>query len=51
MVYKLGLFTYSDETGLLSKDGEPVKIPAKTLEVLAVLVERRGTIVSRDELI
>jgi len=50
MVCKLGAYTYDPERRLLTKGDEPVKVPAKTLEVLSVLVERSGKIVNRDEL-
>ena len=50
MVYKLGSFTYNAETGLLTKEGKPIKVPAKTLEVLSVLAHNPGRLVSREEL-
>jgi eukaryotic-like serine/threonine-protein kinase len=50
MIYELGGFTYSRDTGMLSRGDEPVKIPAKTLDVLGVLVENHDRVVTRDEL-
>ena len=49
--HPLGPFTLDTRTLLLLRDGEIVKIPMKTVEVLLALIERRGEIVTKDELL
>ena len=36
---------------LLLKDGKPVRLGSRSLDILAVLLERSGELVSKDELI
>ncbi len=50
-LHRLGPFTLDTRTLLLLREDEIVKIPMKTVEVLLVLVERRGEIVTKDELL
>ena len=45
-----GPFRLAAEERLLTKDGEPVKLGARALDILIVLVERPGEVVSHAEL-
>jgi DNA-binding winged helix-turn-helix (wHTH) protein/TolB-like protein len=45
-----GLFDFDPATGELRREGRPVRLPPQPAKVLAVLVERAGETVSRDEL-
>jgi len=45
-----GEFVLDDEARLLSRDGQPVHLTPKALELLEFLVERRPRAVSKDEL-
>lgn len=47
----LGPFVLDPRTRVLTRDGEIEKIPLRTIEVLVALVERRGEIVTKDELL
>jgi serine/threonine-protein kinase len=49
--HDIGPFTLDTRTLLLLREGEIVKVPMKTVEVLLVLLERRGEIVTKDELL
>ena len=49
--HQLGPFTLDTRTLLLLRDDEIEKIPMKTVEVLRALFERRGEIVTKDELL
>jgi len=49
--HRLGPFTLDTRTLLLLREDEIVKVPMKTVEVLLALVERRGEIVTKDELL
>jgi DNA-binding winged helix-turn-helix (wHTH) protein len=48
---RLGPFALDTRTLLLLREEEIVKVPMKTVEVLLALVERRGEIVTKDELL
>jgi TolB-like protein/Flp pilus assembly protein TadD len=50
-VYEFGRFRLDAEGPLLFEDGERVALPPKAVDVLLTLVERRGTAVSRQELL
>lgn len=50
-LHRLGPFTLDTRTLLLLREDEIVRIPMKTVEVLLVLVTRRGEIVTKDELL
>jgi DNA-binding winged helix-turn-helix (wHTH) protein/Tfp pilus assembly protein PilF len=50
-LHDLGPFNLDARTMLLLREGEIVKIPMKTVEVLLALLERRGEIVTKDELL
>src|SRR5262245_52634199 len=50
-LHRIGPFTLDTRTLLLLRDEEIVKIPMKTVEVLQALFARRGTIVTKDELL
>src|SRR5262249_41208864 len=45
-----GDFELNSSRGTLCRGGEAIKIPPQPLRVLAILVERPGEIVSREEL-
>jgi DNA-binding winged helix-turn-helix (wHTH) protein/TolB-like protein len=45
-----GLFNFDPATGELRREGRPVRLQPQPAKVLAVLVERAGDTVSRDEL-
>ena len=49
-LHPLNPFALDTRTMLLMRDDEIVRIPMKTVEVLNALLERRGTIVTKDEL-
>jgi eukaryotic-like serine/threonine-protein kinase len=46
-----GVFEFNAETGQLYTQGVPVKLQGKPLQVLAALLQRRGELVTRKELI
>lgn len=50
-LHRIGAFTLDTRTLLLLREDEIVKIPMKTVEVLMVLVDRRGEVVTKDELL
>ena len=39
------------ENGHVLKDGKPISLAGKELELLRYLIDHRGTVVSRDELL
>src|SRR5262245_56679493 len=47
---RFGLFDFDPATGALAREGTPVKLQPQPARVLAVLTERAGEVVSRDEL-
>src|SRR5579885_324913 len=49
--YIFGCFELDPEARLLRRDGEPVPIAGKTLDALVVLVENRGRLVDKEELL
>src|SRR5712691_5400469 len=49
--YEFGPFHLDPSGPLLLRSGELVTLPPKTLEILAVLVDQRGTLVSKDNLL
>jgi DNA-binding winged helix-turn-helix (wHTH) protein len=50
-LHRIGPFTLDTRTLLLLREEEIVKVPMKTVEVLLALWERRGQIVTKDELL
>lgn len=50
-LHHLGPFALDTRTLLLLRENEIVKVPMKTVEVLLALLERRGEIVTKDELL
>lgn len=50
-LHQLGPFTLDTRTLLLLRDDEIERIPMKTVEVLRALFDRRGQIVTKDELL
>jgi DNA-binding winged helix-turn-helix (wHTH) protein len=50
-LHRIGPFTLDTRTLLLLREDEIVKVPMKTVEVLLALVDRRGEIVTKDELL
>jgi adenylate cyclase len=50
-LHRLGPFALDTRTLLLLREEEIVKVPMKTVEVLLALLERRGEIVTKDELL
>ncbi len=49
--FQFGKVQADFDTGEVLRDGEPVSLAAKELQLLRYLVDRRGTVVSRDELL
>ena len=49
-LFRFGGFEFDQRTGQLRKHGLKIKLQQKPLRVLNVLLERRGEVVSRDEL-
>jgi DNA-binding winged helix-turn-helix (wHTH) protein/Tol biopolymer transport system component len=49
--YTFGPFTLDMEARSLLRDGEPISMTGKTLDVLVVLVQNRGRLVDKDELL
>jgi serine/threonine-protein kinase len=50
-VYRFGPFTLDAMRRRLVRDGEPVLVPPKALDVLQILLENRGRTVDKDDLI
>lgn len=50
-LHQLGPFTLDTRTLLLLREDEIVRVPMKTVEVLVALIERRGQIATKDELL
>ena len=50
-LYEFGSFHLDTAERQLLRDGESVRMPQTAYEMLAVLVERRGHIVEKDELL
>ena len=48
---QIGPFTLDRRTLLLLREGEIAKVPMKTVEVLLALLDRRGEVVTKDELL
>ena len=48
--HRFGAFEFDPGTGILKKHGAPVRLAPQPARVLAMLVERAGTLVTRDEL-
>jgi DNA-binding winged helix-turn-helix (wHTH) protein/Tol biopolymer transport system component len=49
--YTFGPFSLDPETRILSCQGEPVPITGKTVDTLLILVQNRGRLVDKDELL
>jgi DNA-binding winged helix-turn-helix (wHTH) protein/TolB-like protein len=47
---RFGVFAFDPEAGTLSRDGSPLRLQAQPARVLAMLVERAGDVVTREEL-
>ena len=50
-VISFGPFSLHDKTRLLEKDGVPVKLGSRALDILRLLVTRAGDVVSKNELL
>src|SRR5262245_24125196 len=50
-IHRLGPFSLDTRTMLLMRDDEILKVPMKTVEVLNALIDRRGEIATKDELL
>ena len=50
-LYEFGPFQLDPPERLLLCDGQPIPMPPKAFELLVVLVERRGHLVEKDELL
>jgi len=48
--YEFGFFRLDPAKRVLSMDGKPLPLTAKVFDTLLVLVERRGQLVEKDEL-
>jgi DNA-binding winged helix-turn-helix (wHTH) protein/Tol biopolymer transport system component len=49
--YSFGPFSLDQEARVLLRDGKPVSMAGKTLDTLLVLVQNRGRLVDKDELL
>jgi TolB-like protein/DNA-binding winged helix-turn-helix (wHTH) protein len=49
-IYDFGQFRVDARRRLLLREGNPVRLPAKAFEILLVLLERKGSLVEKDEL-
>jgi DNA-binding winged helix-turn-helix (wHTH) protein len=49
--FSFGPFMLDLEARALVREGEPLAIPARTLDTLAVLVQNRGRLLDKDELL
>ncbi|HEY7211099.1 MAG TPA: transcriptional regulator, partial [Bryobacteraceae bacterium] len=49
--YSFGPFLLDSEARILLRSGKPVPLAGKTLDTLLVLVENRGRLVDKDELL
>ena len=50
MSARFGLFEFDERSGTLTREGIPVRLQPQPARVLTLLVERAGTVVSREEL-
>jgi DNA-binding winged helix-turn-helix (wHTH) protein/TolB-like protein/Flp pilus assembly protein TadD len=50
IVYEFGSYQLSTQSRVLSRDGELVALSAKAIEVLLVLIEDRGHVISKSDL-
>jgi predicted ATPase/DNA-binding winged helix-turn-helix (wHTH) protein len=50
-IASFGPFSLHDKTRLLEKDGVPVKLGSRALDILRLLVSRAGDVVSKNELL
>ena len=50
MIHRFGPFEYDSEQRLLFRDGETVQLGPKAIDTLHVLIERRGRVVEKAEL-
>ena len=51
VLYVFGPFTLDPVIGVLRKDGAVIALPNKSLDLLVVLVQHRGQLVTKDELL
>ena len=49
--YTFGPFLLDSETRKLLRDGEPIALTGKTFDTLLLLVQNRGRLVNKDELL
>ena len=49
-VYRFGLFEADARTGELRKQGRPLRVRGRPFDILLLLLERAGDVISRDEL-
>lgn len=49
--FEFGPFVLNPDSRSLTKDGVPVTLTTKTLETLSVLIQNRGKVMSKDELL
>ncbi|PYR40567.1 MAG: hypothetical protein DMF93_10745 [Acidobacteria bacterium] len=49
-VYRFGLFEADARTGELRKQGRPLRLRGRPFDILLLLLERAGDVISRDEL-
>ena len=50
-LFEFGCFTLDASNRLLLRDGEPVPLQPKALDTLLLLIERRGEVLTKDELL
>ena len=50
-LYTFGPFSLDPESRVLLRNGEAISIPGKTFDVLIILVQNRGRLVDKDELL
>ncbi len=49
-LYEFGKFRFNAQTNTLWRDGELISLPPKALELLKLLIERQGEVVSKQEI-
>src|SRR6185369_4470123 len=50
-VYEFGRFRMASAEGLLTRDGQAIRLPPKALELLLFLLENRGRVVGKETLL
>ena len=49
-IYAFSAFTFEPDSGILQRNGRQIRMPPQTSLLLSILLERAGTVVSREEI-